>query len=270
MAYENVYADLWYYSYPQIKNVSLCRCDVNGDAYDNGAYLKISATRSYSKGFQYGRVDTEMHENRCEIGFSYKQLPSGSYSAWATILSKDNLTTDTVTTVVPCNLDGNESYEVIVGVKDTAGSEIYTSIILSAGAFMHKDGAKNSIAIGEKVTEENTVSIAEKLTAVVKGLLKTYGNIYFYDKNGTRGAYANYRVICVPSSSGNVDATMGVGYVDVGNGIRAFASMRYDPENNRGYVFINDAPENPTDATNKAYVDAKINALRKELGLEEE
>lgn len=152
------------YSAPQIKNLSVYRCNATGNADDSGTYFKISAERKYcSTG--------EFSDNRCQIRYCYRQLPSGSYSEWTTILDANNLETNRVTTgPLVGTLSADESYEVIVGVADTVGSELHTSaVVASSGAFLHKDGEMNSIAIGEVVNERNTVSVAEKLSVKVKG-----------------------------------------------------------------------------------------------------
>lgn len=221
---------------PQIRDVSVIRCDANGTADDGGAYFKISATiikGAYPYSVYCTYTETDYYTER------YIHILNTDDH----ILEENRLETDTL----GGDLDADKSYLVFVTIEEDARYTATTMVMLPAQAvFMHKDGEKNSIAIGEKVTEANTVSIAEKIKAVIKG------------------------VLIARKSNGVADTVISAGNVAIGNGTRDLAGLAYDEANKRGYVFIDDAPVNPTDATNKAYVDSMINALRKELGLEEE
>lgn len=233
-------------STPQLRGVSVIRCDANGVEADGGAYFKISALVN--------------HAAPCEISCSYSQIPDGPSSGTITIIPKgEAVPTKLETGALGGDLDATESYSVSVTLTHDSGSNGTVIILQGESVFMHKDGAKNSISIGEKVTKENTVSIAEKMAAIIKGLLVLQSaNNFTVTASG----------LGINMSDGEKAALINAGYFGIGDKKSPCVGFAYDGD--RGYVFINDAPENPTDATNKAYVDTKINALRKELGLEEE
>jgi hypothetical protein len=289
---------LYYYFEPQVKNVSVIRCNSSGKADDGGTYLKISATRNYCETYQTSQVATEVIRNYCLIRYRYRMLPSGSYSSWVTILAK-TASSDSVTTgALLGNLSADESYEVIVGVLDDAGSEANTSIVISSkGVFMHRDGEQNSLSIGEVVTEKNTVTIAEKLTTFIKGLLKTK-NI---QSEGTVSASGGFATGSATFTSTSVDMHEEGYYGDFsvnlpkeqwdragvsfghphGGGIDAYCSAgeaagapgfirlemwnRYAPTRLRLGLLLEralltglTAPVDASDATNKEYVDAGL------------
>lgn len=169
---------IYYYYAPKVKNVSVIRCDSSGKENDSGTCMKISATRDFCPFYQTSVGADDLVSNKCEIRYRYKMIPSGSYSAWVTILASSVTNTDTVTDVVlSVGLNPKESYEVIVGVKDDV-SEANTCFVLTAGGvFMHRDGEKRSIGIGEAVTEEKTVSIAADMALKVRGQLSVGGEM---------------------------------------------------------------------------------------------
>ena len=282
---------LYIYSAPQIRDVSVIRCDSSGNADDSGTYLKISATRNYCN--PYWTAPGTAVTNSCEIRYRYRQLPSGTYSAWVTILASSNLTTNSVVTgALVGTLTADENYEVIVGVLDKV-SEASTSIILPAGGvFMHRDGEKNSISIGEKAVDSNTVTIAEKLTTFIKGLLKTkdiqcdgtlkmglsslkwnrfyiagpnYQGDVTIDLSGaatTNGVVASISqnpagsisASCKPNADGT---SPGAVFLEMAN-TRAGTGLQLGLFNDRSMIYGLTAPESPKDAVNKQYVDTNF------------
>lgn len=260
---------LYYYFEPQVKNVAVIRCNSSGTADDGGTYLKISATRNYCKTYQTSQVATEIVKNYCLIRYRYRVLPSGSYSSWVTILAR-TASSDSVTTgALVGSLSAEESYEVIVGVLDDAGKEANTSIILSSkGVFMHRDGEQNSLSIGEVVTEKNTVTIAEKLTTFIKGLLKTK-NI---ESSGTVSASGGFATGSAKFSSTSVDmheeGYFGNFYMSLPQNAE-YPATAYLSHPYGGQLIANcgagraaltglTAPVDASDATNKEYVDTNF------------
>ena len=67
------------------------RCDANGNLSESGTHLKIKARRSYSKVTSDG-----VQKNFCSIRYRYKEETAASFSAWKTLLAKDNISTNTI------------------------------------------------------------------------------------------------------------------------------------------------------------------------------
>ena len=150
------------------------RCDSSGNISESGTYLKIKAKRSYSK------VVSGTQKNFCSIRYRYKP-EGGSYSSWTTILA-DGATSDEVTTgaLLGGNLQQTSSYVVQVGVVDTLGETDYTTITIPTDkVYMHKAGSIRSLGIGKYVEEENTVDIAEDITAKFRGKVAFAGEAWY-------------------------------------------------------------------------------------------
>ena len=144
------------YSKPKI-GVDVCgRCDSNGNLSDSGTYLKIKATRSYSKV-----VDEEGTQNNyCLIRYRYK-TESGTYSSWMTLLDRTTNSTNTADSDALLNgaLDVKTSYVVQVGVIDDIGSTATATFVIGTEeVYMHR--TRNAMGLGKYVEEENILDIA--------------------------------------------------------------------------------------------------------------
>lgn len=143
------------YSKPQVKVSECVRCNASGVADDGGTYLKIAASRSYSK------VDDGTQHNFCQIRYRYAK-DGGTYSSWQTILAKDTLTTDAVQTgALLGNLSATSTYIVEVGVIDDVGNTSETAYTLMTEAvFMHKKEGGKGLGLGMYCTEDNRLDVA--------------------------------------------------------------------------------------------------------------
>lgn len=155
------------YDKPKIQPISgeseviAARCDKDGNFTDSGTYLKIRAKRNYS---------SVNGKNTCSIRYRYKAEKASSFSAWTTILS-GTASGNEVTTAPLLNggLLATNTYIVQVGVIDAVGEDAYTTITVPTDkVYMHRDGARRSLAFGEYIQEDNTFSVAEDITFKVK------------------------------------------------------------------------------------------------------
>lgn len=147
------------------KEVVASRCDSSGNLADNGTYLKIKAKRSYSKV-----MSGSTQKNFCQIRYRYK-AEGGSYSAWTTILAK-TATSDEITTeaLLGGALALDTTYVVQVQAVDDIGEAATTTISIPTDkVYMHEAASMNSLGIGKYAEEENTVDIAEDVTAIFRG-----------------------------------------------------------------------------------------------------
>lgn len=121
------------YSKPEILPASgtaaiVCaRCDANGKLTGSGTYLKIKARRSYSKVVSDG-----VQKNFCLIRYRYREEGTNTFSAWKTLLARDNVAADTIDSapisgVVP---SAQTSYVVQVGVVDDIGKSAAVQFVI--------------------------------------------------------------------------------------------------------------------------------------------
>lgn len=154
------------YGAPKIQDVVAERCDKNGNADESGTYLKITATRSYSKVVSGG-----VQRNFCKIRYRYKANGAASYSSWATILEGTSLTSDKVVTgaLLGGALSAQSTYLVQVQAIDDIGEYGYTTITVpTENVYWHRDGARGSFTFGGYVEEDDTFAIAAGKTFKVK------------------------------------------------------------------------------------------------------
>lgn len=143
------YIDVIAYSKPKIMAVDgeadiICsRCDASGNISNSGTYLKVKARRSYSK------VVSDEQKNFCAIAVRYRSY-AGEFTAWKTILAKDELSTNTIDSA-PL-LDGalavNTSYEVQVCVNDDISGVVYATFHIPTDKIASHEG-KDFLALGK-------------------------------------------------------------------------------------------------------------------------
>lgn len=144
------------YNTPKLENASAVRCDAAGNVSDSGTYLKISAKRSYSPVVSGG-----VQKNFCEIRYRYSD--GRSYSDWVTILGKNILIGDTITTPALLNgeLSNQASYTIQIQAIDDVGRYADTFIIIpTESVYWHRDGARNALGLGKYNERDNGVDSA--------------------------------------------------------------------------------------------------------------
>lgn len=143
------------YSVPKI-NVSTCRrCDANGNLSDSGTYLKIVAQRTYSKV-----MSGNTQNNFCLIRYRYKASASASYSAWTTILARDSLSSDMVSTgaLLGGVLAVSASYQVQIQALDDIGEYSETTINIETET-VHTHKAPKGIGFGKYSEVDNALDL---------------------------------------------------------------------------------------------------------------
>lgn len=159
------------YTKPKIQNVSVERCDEDGNLMDSGTYLKISAKRSYSYVLADG-----VQKNFCCIRFRHKTKVASSWSEWVSILDGDDLSADEVTTdAMLGTILVTSTYLVQVQVVDTIGMESTATITVPTDSvYMHRSGAMNSMGLGKYAEKSNTLDTAWSINT--EGGLTVAGN----------------------------------------------------------------------------------------------
>jgi hypothetical protein len=143
------------YSKPKI-TVSMCgRCDANSNLTDDGTYLKIKASRSYTPV-----KSGDNQKNFCKIRYRYKLTTASAYSSWETILEGDMLNSDTVETdaLLGGVLALNASYFVQVQAVDDIGESAESmNSIPTETVYMHR--TKNAMGLGKYAEGENLLDV---------------------------------------------------------------------------------------------------------------
>ena len=162
------------YSTPKIlpassENDIVCaRCDSSGKLTLSGTYLKIKAKRSYSPVTSGG-----VQKNFCAIRYRHKTAEATSWSAWITLLTKTDTSTnevesDPLANIVPST---RTSYIVEIGVVDDVGETQSVKIPISTDIVTAhlKKGGKGA-GFGKYAEEDDLLDIAWN-TRVRKDLL---------------------------------------------------------------------------------------------------
>lgn len=174
------------YSKPSI-SARAYRCDASGNKSDTGTYLKISATRSYAKV-----MSGSTQKNFCLIRFRYKASGAASYSAWTTILAKDSLSSDSVTTsaLLSGALSVASSYSVQVQAVDDIGETALTEMHIATET-VHTHKAKNSLGLGKYSEKENTLDMGWDIELNGNKVLNNGVEAYFPASRLAGGLYTS-------------------------------------------------------------------------------
>ena len=150
--------------------VTAQRCDAEGSPDDKGAYLTLSAKRSYSPVVING-----VQRNFC--GISFRLRPSqGDWSDWQEILPPESTLDEVTTGPLLGTLAEGTSYEAELRALDTLGGESTTVLTLAADRiYWHRDGALGSLGFGELVTQADTFLIGRDKTLHILGALQLSG-----------------------------------------------------------------------------------------------
>lgn len=175
------------YSVPKI-NVSTCRrCDANGNLSDSGTYLKIVAQRTYSKV-----MSGNTQNNFCLIRYRYKASASSSYSAWTTILARDSLSSDMVSTgaLLGGVLAVSASYQVQIQALDDIGEYGETTINIETET-VHTHKAPKGIGFGKYSEVENALDMGWNIELNDNDIYKNGVKAFFPASNLVGGLYTS-------------------------------------------------------------------------------
>ena len=166
------------YSKPKLKpisgqsRISVLRCNSNGVEDDGGAYLKIQVRREYSKLIVDGQ-----QRNFCQIQFRYKLTSGTGWSSYTVILEESAESDDVTTGALLGTLSSTRSYQVEILASDTIGGTGLSIIeVSSEDIYLHRDGARGSLAFGKYVEEDDVFDIASNKTLIIRGGLVLSGD----------------------------------------------------------------------------------------------
>lgn len=142
------------YTKPKVEVLLCARCDEYGVPSETGAYLKIHASRTYSKVMHGGE-----QLNRCTIRYRWKSETS-DWSGWEAILPGADLSTNSVETApLLGTLDPKAAYAVQIGVSDDlGGTNEVTYGIGGEEVYMHR--TKDAMGLGKYVQGQRLLDCA--------------------------------------------------------------------------------------------------------------
>lgn len=167
------------YSNPKLLDVSVERCDENGNLTDSGTYLRIKARRSYSPV-----KDGDVQKNFCAIKYRYKTGAATQWpDEWDTLLEADDLSADVITTApLLGTFSEKTTYEVQVMAIDYVGGTASTTVTIPTDSvYMHRCGPLNSMGLGKYVERPNLLDTAWDINT--DGNLSVAGDIFIGGKS---------------------------------------------------------------------------------------
>lgn len=144
------------YSKPGLTDVSVYRCTSDGTADDSGEYLRIKATRRFSRV----EVDGE-RRNYCSISYRYRAETADSWSEYVCIL-EENEAADTVQTEPLLNATLYKDRSYIVELKVTDSTDLFTTVtvgIPSEKIFRHKRAGGRGLGLGGYCQEDDLLEV---------------------------------------------------------------------------------------------------------------
>lgn len=170
------------YSKPKLRpvegqyRVTAIRCDSEGVAHSDGAYLIIMAKREYSPVVYEGS-----QHNYCSIRFRYKPDTVTGWSDWTQILAADAAEDSVTTLPLLGTLDPQGTYQIDIQAVDTLESVASTIVtVASDEIYDHADGALGSYGFGKFATMTDVFDIASTKTFILRGAMLLEGDAYRY------------------------------------------------------------------------------------------
>ena len=167
------------YSVPKLLDVSVERCDKDGNLTDSGTYLRIKAKRSYSPV-----KDGDVQKNFCAIKYQYKTGAATQWpDEWDTLLEAEDLSADIITTApLLGTFSEKTTYDVQILAIDYVGGTASTTVTIPTDSvYMHRNGPLNSMGLGKYVEKPNLLDTAWDINT--DGSLSVAGDIFIGGKS---------------------------------------------------------------------------------------
>ena len=118
------------YAAPKLTSVQVFRCLEDGTKNDDGTYVYVRATKSYSKLTSENTAGGSVTQgNLCSMQFRYKPVSDSEYSAPIVLIPETDVETDTYAGVLPnVVMPYTLSFDVELSAKDLLGEEYMVEI----------------------------------------------------------------------------------------------------------------------------------------------
>lgn len=148
------------YAAPKLTKVQVFRCLEDGTKNDDGTYVYVRATKSYSKLTGENTAGGSVTQgNLCSMQFRYKPVSDSEYSAPIVLIPETDVETDTYAGVLPdVAMPYTLSFDVELSAKDLLG-EKYTIGIPIATAQTDFNLNNNKAAFGKYAEKEGTLEV---------------------------------------------------------------------------------------------------------------
>ena len=161
------------------------RCDSNGNITPSGTYLRIKASKQYSKV-----MSGDVQKNFCLMRLQYKAEGTTSWSSWITILEK-NASDSVDASITGINLSISTTYLVRIEVVDDIGESSSTIITIpTADCLYHAKQGGKGWAFGKYAEEDYVLDIDDEWEVKARGDLRV-GGIFYPNHIASIDNYAN-------------------------------------------------------------------------------
>ena len=180
------------YTVPTISKLTVGRCDSDGTANEQGAYVQATFSAS---------VTALNNKNTATYKLRYKKTLADTYTE-VTISALNNTYSVTNHKYVFA-ADTGSSYDVEVSVADDHSTSTRSTSAPTAFTLMHWNANGTGIGIGKVSEKSNTLEVA--IDAEFNGEVKTSGNRYCFSSPGTAGTAGYVRMVRMTHKKANAD-----------------------------------------------------------------
>lgn len=180
------------YSKPNVSKLTVSRCNSDGSANQQGAYVKVTFSAS---------VTSLNSKNGATYAIQYKKTSVSSYGSAVTLSSyTNNYSVSNGTYIFAAETDA--SYDVKINAKDNFSTSSRTTSVSTAFTLLHFSAGGTGLAIGKIVESENLLDIG--MPVRFYGGISNYvladgtdlnavltPNVYSSNNTATAGAYSN-------------------------------------------------------------------------------
>lgn len=180
------------YAAPTITKLNVGRCDADGTANDQGAYVQVTVSAT---------VTSLNSKNTATYTLKYKKSTATSYTTVTLTAIKNKYAVTDYKYVFAA--DTGSSYDVEVSVADNHHTSSRSTSASTAFTLMHWNANGTGMAIGKVSEKSNTLEVG--LTAEFSGSTVQLGNRYSFASPGQASTAGYVRMVRISVIAANAD-----------------------------------------------------------------